>query len=108
MELVKICPEIGIVMDVDTGMVAEMRKDILVVDLNPIKEEINKLETLSKAFENSLDPRCAPLKAYDGRDNIYSVGGLFQSVFFGFWISLSILTLGLLLVIGLYPKLIGL
>ena len=108
MELVKVCPEIGIVMDVDTGLVAEMRKDIVSIDLQPVREELDKLEKLSIAFENSLDPRSAPLMSYDGRDNIYNIGGLFQSAFYGFWISLIILTLGLFLIIGMYPKLVGL
>ena len=108
MEVIKVCPEVGVVMDVDSGLIAEMRKDILVVDLHPVEEEINKLEKLAKAFENSLDPRSAPLKAYAGREGTYEIGGLFQGMFFGFWISLSILVLGILLVIRLYPQLIGL
>ncbi|WP_421077121.1 tetrahydromethanopterin S-methyltransferase subunit B [Methanothermococcus sp. Ax23] len=108
MEIIKICPEIGVVMDVDSGLIAEMRKDILVVDLNPVEEEINKLEKLAKAFENSLDPRHAPLKAYAGREGTYEIGGLFQGMFFGFWITLAIAILAIILVIKMNPGLIGL
>jgi len=108
MEIVKVCPDVGVVMDVDSGLIAEMRNDIIMVDLHPVEDEINKLEKLAKALENSLDPRSPPLKAYAGREGVYEIGGMFQGMFFGFWISLSILVLGVLLVIRLYPKLIGL
>ena len=43
MDIVKVCPEIQIAMDIDSGLIAEMRKDILVVDLHPVEDEINKL-----------------------------------------------------------------
>jgi len=96
MEVIKVCPEVGVVMDVDSGLIAEMRKDVLLLDLHPIEEEINKLEKLAKAFENSLDPRCAPLKAYANREGTYAIGGIFQGMFFGFWITLAILVLAII------------
>lgn len=108
MEIIKVCPELNVVMDVNSGLIAEMRKDILVVDLNPIEEEINKLEKLVRAFENSLDPRCSPLKAYPGREGTYKIGGMFQGMFFGFWITLAILVLVTILVIKTNLSLIGL
>ncbi|WP_292459601.1 tetrahydromethanopterin S-methyltransferase subunit B [Methanothermococcus sp.] len=108
MEIIKVCPEIGVVMDVDSGLIAEMRKDVISVDLTPVEEEINKLEKLAKAFENSLDPRYAPLKAYPGREGTYEIAGLFQGMFFGFWIALAILVLVVILVIKINPGLIGL
>ncbi len=108
MEIVKVCPEVEVVMDVDSGLIAEMRKDVVMVDLLSVEDEINKLEKLAKAFENSLDPRNAPLKSYAGRDGTYAIGGLFQGMFFGFWIALSILVLGILVIIKLHPQLIGL
>ena len=40
MEIVRICPEINVVMEVGSGLVAEMRKDILVVDLTHVEEEV--------------------------------------------------------------------
>jgi tetrahydromethanopterin S-methyltransferase subunit B len=109
MNVVKVCPEVEVVMDVDSGLIAEMRKDVIMVDFSSMEEEINKLEKLAKAFENSLDPRSPPLKAYAGRDGTYAIGGIFQGFFFGFWISLALLVLGIILIISLYPKiLIGL
>jgi len=108
MDIVKVCPEVGVVMDVDAGLIAEMRKDIVVVDLNIVEEKINELDKLAKALEDSLDPRNPPLKAYPGRDNTYTIGGLFQGFFFGFWITLAIALLGILVLVTLYPKLLGL
>ncbi|HIP84438.1 MAG TPA: tetrahydromethanopterin S-methyltransferase subunit B [Methanothermococcus okinawensis] len=106
MDIVKICPELGIVMDVDSGLIAEMREDIVMVDLKPVKEEIEKLENLAKAFENSLDPRNPPLKSYPGREGVYSIGGIFTGVFFGFWITMGIALLIILLLVALYPNLL--
>jgi len=108
MEIVKVCPEIHVVMDIDSGLIAEMRKDILVVDLHPVEEEINKLAFFAKALENSLDPRNAPMKAYKGRDGTYKTGGLFQGMFFGFWVTMSILVLVTILAVKMNLSLIGL
>jgi len=106
MDIVKVCPELGIVMDVDTGLIAEMREDIVMVDLNPVREKVEELEKLARAFENSLDPRNPPLKSYPGRDGVYSIGGIFHGVFFGFWITMAIALLAIILLITLYPDLL--
>ncbi|MBP2143092.1 tetrahydromethanopterin S-methyltransferase subunit B [Methanococcus voltae] len=108
MEIVKVCPDINVVLDIDTGLIAEMRKDILVTDLKPVSAEIEQLEKLAIALENSLDPRNAPMKSYAGREGTYKTGGLFQGMFFGFWIALSILMLAVFLIIKTDLSLIGL
>ncbi|EHP88084.1 tetrahydromethanopterin S-methyltransferase subunit B [Methanotorris formicicus] len=108
MEIVRICPEINVVMEVDSGLVAEMRKDILVVDLTHVEEEVKKLERLATALKNSLDPRNPPLRTFDGRDGVYKIAGLFKGMFFGFWITLAILMLVVILVIKMNLSLIGL
>ncbi|MBW9219844.1 tetrahydromethanopterin S-methyltransferase subunit B [Methanothermococcus sp. SCGC AD-155-N22] len=54
MDIVKVCPELGIVMDVDSGLIAETREDIVMVDLNPVRSEIEKLEKLAKEQEKIL------------------------------------------------------
>ncbi|MCS3900589.1 tetrahydromethanopterin S-methyltransferase subunit B [Methanococcus voltae] len=108
MEIVKVCPDINVVLDIDSGLIAEMRKDILVTDLKPVSAEIEQLEKLAIALENSLDPRNAPMKSYVGREGTYKIGGLFQGMFFGFWIALSILMLAVFLIIKTDLSLIGL
>lgn len=106
MDIVKVCPELDIVMDVDSGLVAETRKDILMVDLNPVEERIKKLEELVIAFENSLDPRNPPLKSFPNREGVYEIAGHFKGIFFGFWLALAIMTLVIFAIIKLYPGLI--
>jgi len=106
MDIVKVCPELGIVMDVDSGLIAETRDDIVMVDFNPVKSEIERLEKLAKAFENSLDPRNPPLKSYPGREGVYSIGGIFQGVFFGFWITMGVALMIILLLVTIYPNLL--
>ena len=106
MDIVKVCPELGIVMDVDSGLVAEMREDIVMVDMNSVKSEIERLDKLAKAFENSLDPRNPPLKTYPGREGVYSIGGIFQGLFFGFWITMGVALLIIVLLVRLYPNLL--
>ncbi|MBW9220025.1 tetrahydromethanopterin S-methyltransferase subunit B [Methanothermococcus sp. SCGC AD-155-N22] len=54
MDIVKVCPELGIVMDVDSGLIAETREDIVMVDLNPVRSEIEKLEKLAKVLRDAL------------------------------------------------------
>ncbi|XRP96306.1 tetrahydromethanopterin S-methyltransferase subunit B [Methanocaldococcus sp. 16A] len=106
MEIVKIAPEIDIVMDVNSGLVAEMRKDVLMIDLNPVEERIKNLEKLVNAFENSLDPRYPPLNSFPNRDGVYAIAGYFKGIFFGFWITLAIMTLAIFTIIKLFPGLI--
>ncbi|AIJ05893.1 tetrahydromethanopterin S-methyltransferase, subunit B [Methanocaldococcus bathoardescens] len=106
MEIVKVCPELDIVMEVNSGLVAEMRKDILVVDLIHVEERVQKLEKLVTALENSLDPRYSPLVSYPNRDGVYAISGYFKGIFFGFWITLAIMTLAIFTIIKLFPGLI--
>jgi len=108
MDIVKVCPELHIVMDVDSGLIAEMRKDILVVDLHPVEDEINRLAQYAKALENSLDPRNSPMKAYAGREGTYKLAGMFQGMFFGFWVTMAILVLVTILAVKMNLSLIGL
>ena len=106
MEIVKVCPELDIVMEVNSGLIAEMRNDILVVDLIHVEERIQKLEKLVTALENSLDPRYSPLNSFPNRDGVYAISGYFKGIFFGFWITLAIMTLAIFAIIRLFPGLI--
>ena len=99
MEIVKVCPEIDVVMEVNSGLIAEMRNDILVVDLIHVEERIQKLEKLVTALENSLDPRYSPLNSFPNRDGVYAISGYFKGIFFGFWITLGVLAL-LMIILG--------
>ncbi|ENN96456.1 tetrahydromethanopterin S-methyltransferase subunit B [Methanocaldococcus villosus KIN24-T80] len=105
MYVVKICPEIDVVMDVDSGLVAEMRKDMFMVDIIPVEERIKKLETLVNAFEKSLDPRNPPLNTFPNRDRVYEIAGHFKGLFFGFWIALVFM---LIIIVALYKIFPGL
>ncbi|XRO76405.1 tetrahydromethanopterin S-methyltransferase subunit B [Methanocaldococcus sp. 10A] len=106
MEIVKVCPELDIVMEVNSGLVAEMRKDIFMVDINPVEERVKKLEELVIAFENSLDPRYSPLNSFPNRDGVYAISGYFKGIFFGFWMTLAIMTLAIVTIIKLFPGLV--
>ncbi|WP_456472007.1 tetrahydromethanopterin S-methyltransferase subunit B [Methanocaldococcus sp.] len=85
--------KIPLVYNVETGEITKGFGDILFVDVNPIMEEINKLEKLVQAYEDSLDPRNPPLNSFPNRDHVYVISGYFKPFFFGFWITLGLMAI---------------
>ena len=90
---------IPLVYTVETGVITKGFGEVLFVDISPIEEQIKKLETLVEAYKNSLDPKYAPLNSFPNRDGVYAIAGYFKSAFFGFWITLGVLAL-LVIILG--------
>ena len=97
---------IPLVYTVETGVITKGFGDVLFVDVSPIEEQLKKLETLVDAYKNSLDPKYAPLNSFPNRDGVYAIAGYFKSAFFGFWITLAIMTLAIFTIINIFPGLI--
>ena len=90
---------IPLVYTVETGVITKGFGDVLFVDVSPIEEQLKKLETLVDAYKNSLDPKYAPLNSFPNRDGVYAISGYFKGIFFGFWITLGVLAL-LMIILG--------
>ncbi|WP_423792838.1 tetrahydromethanopterin S-methyltransferase subunit B [Methanocaldococcus indicus] len=89
--------KIPLVYNVETGVITKGFGDVLFVDTSGIEQELDKLAKLVDAYEHSLDPRYPPLNTFPNRDNVYKIAGYFKGIFIGFWLSLGILSLILMM-----------
>jgi len=101
--LVKIVPEYSLTLDPSTGMIgAALGREVLVLSMDSINEEITKLEVAADDLMNSLDPNTVSDGAYPGREGVYATAGMLTNMVYGFLIGLFVLiaTIPLLVRLG--------
>ena len=56
MSIVRIAPEINLVMDTESGTVTQERKDSIQYSMEPVFERVDKLDAIADDLVNSLSP----------------------------------------------------
>jgi len=100
--LVKIVPEYNLTLDPSTGMLgAALGREVIVLSMDDINNEINELEVAADDLMNSLDPNTTSDGAYPGREGVYVTAGTFTNMAYGFVIGLFVLIAALPLLVKL-------
>ena len=90
--LVKIVPEYNLTLDPSTGSIgAALGREVVVLSMDEINNEIATLEEAANELVNSLDPTTIPAGAYPGREGAYLNQGLLTNVTYGFLVGLLVL-----------------
>jgi tetrahydromethanopterin S-methyltransferase subunit B len=99
--LVKIVPEYNLTLDPSTGMLgAALGREVIVLSMDDINNEINELEVAANDLVTSLDPYTTSEGSYPGREGVYITQGTISNVAYGFLV-------GLFLMIAALPLLVG-
>jgi len=101
--LVKIVPEYNLTLDPSTGSVgAALGREVVVLSMDEINNQITTLEEAANELVNSLDPTTTPIDSYPGREGAYMVQGLITNMAYGFLVGLLVLfaALPLLIMVG--------
>lgn len=90
--LIKVVPEYSLTLDPSTGMIgAALGREVLVLSMDAIENEITELEAAADDLMNSLDPNTTSLGAYPGREGAYATAGMLTNMVYGFLIGLFVL-----------------
>ena len=90
--LIKIAPEYNLTLDPSTGSVgAALGREVIVVSMDEINDQITALEEAAGELVNSLDPTTIPIDSYPGREGAYITQGLITNIAYGFLVGLLVL-----------------
>jgi tetrahydromethanopterin S-methyltransferase subunit B len=89
MSIVRIAPEINLVMDTETGTVTQERKDSIQYSMEPVFERLDKLDAISEDLLNSLSPSKPLLNSWPGRENTSYMAGIYGNSFYGVVVGLA-------------------
>ena len=90
--LIKIVPEYNLTLDPSTGSVgAALGREVIVVSMDEINDQITALEEAATELVNSLDPTTTPIDSYPGREGAYITQGLITNIAYGFLVGLLVL-----------------
>jgi len=106
MSMIRIAPEVHLVLDPDTALVAEERSDSIMYSMEPVIERLEKLEAVSGDLVNSLSPSMPLLNTWPGRENTSYLAGIYGNSFYGLIVGLAFSGL-LALIIYIYSLMGG-
>ena len=96
--LIQIAPESNLTLDPSSGIVgAALGRDVVLVSLDTINEQLNELEIGVNDLYSSLDPHSIPANSYAGREGVYLEAGRLTNLVYGFIV-------GLILMFALFGK----
>lgn len=107
MSMIRIAPEVHLVLDPDTALVAEERSDSIEYSMEPVFERLDKLEAISEDLLNSLSPSMPLLNTWPGRENTSYLAGIYGNSFYGIVVGLAFSGL-LALILYIYSLMGGL
>ncbi len=83
MSIVRIAPEIHLVMETDAGLIAQEREDVLQYSLGPVFERLDKLDLIADDLVNSLAPSRPLLNSWPGREKSSYIAGFYTNAWYG-------------------------
>jgi tetrahydromethanopterin S-methyltransferase subunit B len=89
MSMIRIAPELHLVMDPDTATVAEEREDSIEYSMEPVFERLDKLDGIAEDLLNSLSPSKPLLNSWPGRENTSYLAGIYSNAFYGVVVGLA-------------------
>jgi tetrahydromethanopterin S-methyltransferase subunit B len=90
--LIKIVPEYNLTLDPSTGSIgAALGREVIVLSMDEINNQIATLEEAADELVNSLDPTTTPVTAYPGREGAYVTQGIITNMAYGFLVGLLVL-----------------
>ena len=89
MSMIRIAPELNLVLDPDSATVAEERSDSIEYSMEPVFERMDKLDEIADDLVNSLSPSKPLLNPWPGRENTSYLAGIYANAFYGVVVGLA-------------------
>lgn len=100
--MIQVVPELNLTLDPSSGILGtSLGKDMIILSMDEINEEVANLEQYADELLNSLDPNTSPLGSYPGREGVYQTAGMLTNMVYGFIVGLFILIAAIPLLVSL-------
>ncbi|ADP77579.1 tetrahydromethanopterin S-methyltransferase, subunit B [Methanothermus fervidus DSM 2088] len=94
---IHVAPEFNLALDPSAGVISTaLGRDVIVLSMDDLNKELDKLEVAVDNLYNSLDPNTIPPESYPGREGIYITQGKITNMIYGFVFGLIVFALILL------------
>jgi len=105
MSMVHAAPEVHLVLDPLSSLLAEERPDIIQYSMDPIMAKLDELENIADDLVNSLAPDRPLMNSFPGRENTSYLAGIYGNSFYGIIVGLGVA--GLLLIVMFVLRSVG-
>lgn len=83
MSHIRVAPEMHLILDPSTGVIAEEREDVVEYSLDGVSTQLNELDKIVTDMMNQLDPKAPLLSMFPGRENASYNAGIITNAFYG-------------------------
>jgi tetrahydromethanopterin S-methyltransferase subunit B len=83
MSHIRVVPEMHLILDPSTGVIAEEREDVVEYSLDGVSSQLNELDKIVTDMMNQLDPKAPLLSMFPGRENASYNAGIITNAFYG-------------------------
>ncbi len=83
MSHIRVVPEMHLILDPSTGVIAEEREDVVEYSLDGVRTQLDELDKIVTDMMNQLEPKAPLLNMFPGRENASYNAGIVTNVFYG-------------------------
>lgn len=83
MSHIRVVPEMHLILDPSTGVIAEEREDVVEYSLDGVRTQMDELDKIVTDMMNQLEPKAPLLSMFPGRENASYNAGIITNAFYG-------------------------
>jgi tetrahydromethanopterin S-methyltransferase subunit B len=83
MSHIRVVPEMHLILDPSTGVIAEERDDVVEYSLDGVRTQLDELDKIVTDMMNQLEPKAPLLNMFPGRENASYNAGIVTNAFYG-------------------------
>ena len=83
MSHIRVVPELHLILNPSTGVIAEEKEDVVEYSLDGVKTQLDDLDKIVTDMMNQLDPKAPLLNMFPGRENASYNAGIVTNAFYG-------------------------
>ena len=83
MSHIRVAPELGLILNPTTGVIAEEREDVVEYSLDGVNTQIDELDKIVTDMMNQLGPNAPLLNMFPGREKASYNAGIVTNAFYG-------------------------
>ncbi|MBE0521211.1 MAG: tetrahydromethanopterin S-methyltransferase subunit B [Candidatus Methanoperedenaceae archaeon] len=83
MSHIRVVPELHLILNPLTGVIAEEREDVVEYSLDDVGTQLDELDKIVTDMMNQLSPTASLLNAFPGREKASYMAGIITNAFFG-------------------------
>ena len=83
MSHIRVVPEMHLILDPKTGVIAEEKDDVVEYSLDAVKTQLDELDLVVTDMMNQLEPNAKLLNMFPGRERASYNAGIVTNAFYG-------------------------